>query len=61
VANDNGFSPYDMEVLNVQYTDCGMAWVLCRHNKAEPSQIQMIDIFGRLPVRMRQWVRWIIG
>lgn len=33
-ANDNNVSPYDMEIYNVHYTDCGSAFVFCRHNAA---------------------------
>lgn len=34
-ANDNNVSPYDMEIYNVHYTDCSMAFVFCRHNAAD--------------------------
>ncbi|KAL8343429.1 hypothetical protein RB598_004664 [Gaeumannomyces tritici] len=53
--------PYGIEVFNVHYADCDTAWVMCRHNQAEISREQMIDLFGRMPVRMRQWIRLIIG
>jgi hypothetical protein len=56
-----GFSPYDIQVFNVTYSDCGMPWVMCRHHSSEISQYQMVEMFGRLPVHMRQWVRLIIG
>ena len=36
-------------------------WILCRH-KDSPDPIQnMIDLFGRVPVHARQWVRHIIN
>lgn len=60
-ANAHNLSPYDIEVFNVHYTDCSDAWVMCRHHKAEVSQAQMIDVFGRLPVHMRSWVRLSIA
>jgi hypothetical protein len=60
-ANSNGVSPYDIEVFNVHYTDCGNAWVFCRHHNAALSQIDMIDLFGRLPVHERQWVRHVMA
>ncbi|RDW72674.1 uncharacterized protein DSM5745_07846 [Aspergillus mulundensis] len=50
-------SPYDMEVYNVTYEDCDRPWVMCRHKEADLSLDQMIDNFGRLPVRMRNLVR----
>lgn len=52
--------PYDIEVFNVHYADCDMAWVMCRHHQADMSKEQMIDLFGRMPVRMRQWIRLVI-
>lgn len=61
VANAHNLSPYDIEVFNVHYTDCNDAWIMCRHHKAEVSQDQMIEVFGRLPVKMRSWVRTTIG
>ncbi|KZV88927.1 hypothetical protein EXIGLDRAFT_678418 [Exidia glandulosa HHB12029] len=60
-ANSNGVSPYDFEIFAVKYTDCGNAWVFCRHHNAALSQIDMIDLFGRLPVHERQWVRHVIA
>ncbi|KAH9885521.1 hypothetical protein F4778DRAFT_505771 [Xylariomycetidae sp. FL2044] len=60
-AQRNGFSPYDMEVFNIHYTDCDSVWIMCRHHDSPMSQIQMIDIFGRMPVRMRQYVRHVIA
>ncbi|KLU89726.1 hypothetical protein MAPG_08695 [Magnaporthiopsis poae ATCC 64411] len=54
--------PYDIEVFNVHYADCDMAWVMCRrHHQADMSKEQMIDLFGRMPVRMRQWIRLVIA
>ncbi|KAL4886637.1 hypothetical protein BJY04DRAFT_178054 [Aspergillus karnatakaensis] len=49
--------PYDMEVFNVTYEDCAQPWVMCRHKEAQLTLDQMIDNFGRLPVRMRNLVR----
>ncbi|KAL4900074.1 hypothetical protein BDW74DRAFT_162353 [Aspergillus multicolor] len=57
VAESENVSPYDMEVFNVTYEDCDRPWVMCRHKEADLSLDQMIDNFGRLPVRMRNLVR----
>ncbi|KAH9213334.1 hypothetical protein DL95DRAFT_302714 [Leptodontidium sp. 2 PMI_412] len=54
-------SPWDVEVFNVHYTDCSQAWTFCRHRGASLSQIDMIDLFGRLPVHERQWVVNIVA
>jgi hypothetical protein len=29
-ANNGGLSPWDFEVFNVHYDDCGSAWTFCR-------------------------------
>ncbi|RDB21832.1 Conidiation-specific protein 13 [Hypsizygus marmoreus] len=47
----------DVQVFNVHYNDCPTAWVMCRCNNAEMSIVNMVDAFGRLPVRYRQWIR----
>ncbi|KAH7106114.1 hypothetical protein BKA62DRAFT_688889 [Auriculariales sp. MPI-PUGE-AT-0066] len=60
-AHSNNVQPFDMEVFNVHYTDCSTAWVFCRHHNASLSQIDMIDLFGRLPVHERQWIRHVIA
>lgn len=40
---------------------CSVSWTFCRHHNASLSQIDMIDLFGRLPVHERQWVRHVIA
>ncbi|KAL5339852.1 hypothetical protein BJX70DRAFT_140399 [Aspergillus crustosus] len=57
VAENENQSPYDMEVFNVTYADCDQHWVMCRHKEAQLTLDQMIDNFGRLPVRLRSLVR----
>ncbi|KAL4884029.1 hypothetical protein BJY04DRAFT_20791 [Aspergillus karnatakaensis] len=61
VAEDRGLNPYDLNVYNVHYDDCDTAWVFCRHHDAQVSLDQMIDNFGRMPVRLRNMVRVQIG
>ena len=34
-TNSNSLSPYDMEFYNVNYDDCGKAFVFCRHTQAQ--------------------------
>ncbi|KAH8595321.1 hypothetical protein B0O99DRAFT_622603 [Bisporella sp. PMI_857] len=58
---EEGFSPYDVEVFNVHYTDCDTTWTMCRHHNADLSQIDMIDLFGRLPAGYRGAVRHVIA
>ncbi|KFY21781.1 hypothetical protein V493_07131 [Pseudogymnoascus sp. VKM F-4281 (FW-2241)] len=55
------FNSSDFEVFNVQYEDCEEAWIFCRHTKAQLSQSQLIDYFGRLPVHERQSVSHVMA
>ncbi|RDB21939.1 Conidiation-specific protein 13 [Hypsizygus marmoreus] len=51
----------NVQVFNVHYDDCSKAWVMCRCNNAEMSILNMVDAFGRLPVRYRQWIRHAVA
>ncbi|KAK3935746.1 hypothetical protein QBC46DRAFT_358000 [Diplogelasinospora grovesii] len=56
-ATGHGLSPYDFTVFNVHYDDCSEPWIMCRHKDSHASEIDMIGIFGRMPVHMRSYVR----
>ena len=36
-------------------------WILCRHKDSPDPILNMIDLFGRVPIQSRQWVRHIIN
>ncbi|KAL8778385.1 MAG: hypothetical protein Q9213_007440 [Squamulea squamosa] len=55
-----GLNPADVETYNVHYDDCSTAWVICRHKSVTEPLINLIDLFGRLPVHTRQYVRHLI-
>lgn len=56
-AHDNSLNPTDFTITTVRYDDCNEPWVFCRHKHAPASESDMIDIFGRMPVHMRSYVR----
>ncbi|RYP73352.1 hypothetical protein DL770_007802 [Monosporascus sp. CRB-9-2] len=59
-AEIRGLNPNDIEVFNVHYGDCGEPWIMCRHRAVtSPTRDEMIDIFGRLPVNTRQYIRHV--
>jgi hypothetical protein len=61
LAIQQNLSPYDIIPFNIEYEDCpGQPWVFCRHKDAPISEITIIDQFGRLPVRMRQYIRHML-
>ncbi|KAH9897148.1 hypothetical protein F4778DRAFT_245748 [Xylariomycetidae sp. FL2044] len=55
-----GYAANEFEVFNVKYTDCDEAWIMCRHKQATVSQTGMIDLFGRLPLGMREYVKHVV-
>ncbi|KAL8842394.1 MAG: hypothetical protein Q9170_000522 [Blastenia crenularia] len=61
MTQNAGLNPVDVETFNVHYDDCSTAWVLCRHKSSPDPLINMIDLFGRLPVKTRSYVRHMIA
>lgn len=59
IAKDHGLNPADFTVFNVHYDDCSAAWTFCRHKDSGADEISMIDIFGRMPVTMRGFIRYV--
>ncbi|CEL06014.1 hypothetical protein ASPCAL07126 [Aspergillus calidoustus] len=50
----------DFEIYQVSYDDCSDPWLVCRHKEA-PNDISAIaETFGRVPVKIRDWVRQIL-
>lgn len=60
LAEGSGFSALDITTFNIHYQDCGDVWIFCRHKDSPLSEVDAIDLFGRLPVRMRSFIRHII-
>ncbi|OAA60014.1 Metallopeptidase, catalytic domain protein [Cordyceps fumosorosea ARSEF 2679] len=62
LAQGAGFSPLDVSAFDIHYDDCkAQPWVFCRHKDSPLSKTDMTELFGRLPVRMRQFIRHIIA
>lgn len=63
--NGTQLSASDVEVFNVTYDDCDgegdRPWVFCRHKDAEASQDTLAEMFGRLPVRMRSYLKHLVA
>lgn len=57
MAHEFGLNPNDFSVFNAHYADCPTAWVFCRHKDSAASESNMLEMFGRTPVGMRQFVR----
>ncbi|KLU87298.1 hypothetical protein MAPG_06299 [Magnaporthiopsis poae ATCC 64411] len=52
---------FNFSVYNVTYNDCDSPWVFCRHADAHRSIEDMTDMFGRLPIRMRELIRTVVA
>lgn len=62
LAKNANFSPNDVSAFNLRFDDCpSQPWVFCRHKDSPLTQQAMGDIFARMPVRMRQFIRHIIA
>ncbi|KAL9614047.1 MAG: hypothetical protein Q9167_001462 [Letrouitia subvulpina] len=61
MTQNAGLNPVDVETFNVHYDDCSTAWVMCRHKSSPDPLVNMIDLFGRLPVKTRSYVRHMIA
>jgi len=62
MASDNKFDPSDITAYQVTYHDCPSdPWILCQHHESNTTLDSLIDLFGRLPVQTRQFVRHVIS
>ncbi|KAL8730865.1 MAG: hypothetical protein Q9166_003792 [cf. Caloplaca sp. 2 TL-2023] len=58
---DNGYNLDDITTYNIHYEDCGTGWVVCVH-KDSPMPIDVLaDLFGRVPVHARQWIKHVVS
>ncbi|KAL8868267.1 MAG: hypothetical protein Q9174_005100 [Haloplaca sp. 1 TL-2023] len=57
----NGFNPAkDIKVYDIRYTDCGSPWIVCIH-KDSPMDINgFAELFSRIPVASRSFVRHVL-
>ncbi|KAI9792066.1 MAG: hypothetical protein M1816_003048 [Peltula sp. TS41687] len=56
-----GLDPVNVTTYAVTYNDCDTPWILCWHKDSPSPLTNLIDRFGRLPVRTREWVRHVIA
>ncbi|KAH8895567.1 hypothetical protein GQ53DRAFT_820390 [Thozetella sp. PMI_491] len=55
-----GYDPWKFKTYVVTYDDCGVEWLMCRHeNAAIPLETFLVQ-FGKVPVHMRQAVKAIM-
>lgn len=54
------FSVFDVIPFDINYDDCGDAWVMCRHKDSPLTEQDIVDTFGKIPVRFRSFVRHML-
>ncbi|KAL4807440.1 hypothetical protein BDV18DRAFT_151478 [Aspergillus unguis] len=60
IAEDQDLNATDFEVYDIYYNDCEDPWSFCRHKNSSDSFDTLIHHFGRVPVKMRSWVRHLL-
>ncbi|KAL8806657.1 MAG: hypothetical protein Q9182_001185 [Xanthomendoza sp. 2 TL-2023] len=60
-VKNEGLNPADISTYNVKYGDCGMAWVLCVHKNSRIRIEKLADIFGKVPVGARSYIRHVLS
>ncbi|KAL4884501.1 hypothetical protein BJY04DRAFT_182616 [Aspergillus karnatakaensis] len=60
LGEGEGLNAADFEVYDVTYDDCSDPWLICRHKDAEPVIADVANTFGKLPVKIRDWVRQVL-
>jgi len=50
-----------MTAINVTYPDCSEPWTFCRCDDAQNNFTTMVQQFGRVPVNLRDYVRYVIS
>ncbi|KAL8686994.1 MAG: hypothetical protein Q9218_006712 [Villophora microphyllina] len=61
IAEKHNFNPADVSTYYIYYDDCKDPWMLCYHKDSSARIDTLIDMFGRLPVHTRQWVRHVVS
>ncbi|KAM7203809.1 hypothetical protein V8F20_003815 [Naviculisporaceae sp. PSN 640] len=56
-AENHHMSGSDMVVFSVLYEDCDKPWIFCRHRQSQNSERDMAEVFGRMPVKIRNYLR----
>ena len=60
-AQSEKYSPFDVETFSVRYEDCDDPWIMCRIKNHTITQEDMIDTFGRIPARMRSYIKHVMA
>ncbi|KAI1460157.1 hypothetical protein F4805DRAFT_17353 [Annulohypoxylon moriforme] len=59
-AKEKKHGPDEFEVFEVYYEDCHVPWVMCRLKDAQVNATTMADVFGRMPLGMREYIKNVI-
>ncbi|KAL8849702.1 MAG: hypothetical protein Q9221_005312 [Calogaya cf. arnoldii] len=60
-SKDDGFNPADIRTYDIHYDDCETAWVVCVHKDSKMSIDTLADLWGRVPVGSRSYIRHVLS
>ncbi|KAL6849642.1 hypothetical protein ACO1O0_009185 [Amphichorda felina] len=61
IVEGAGFSAEDIITFEITYSDCpNDPWVFCRHQDSDQDEDEIAELWGKLPVRMRGYVRHMV-
>ncbi|KAL8649656.1 MAG: hypothetical protein Q9226_005484 [Calogaya cf. arnoldii] len=58
---NDAFNPADIRTYNIRYDDCESPWVVCVHKDSKMSIDTLADLFGRVPVGSRSYIRHVLS
>ncbi|KAI1092972.1 hypothetical protein F5B19DRAFT_180271 [Rostrohypoxylon terebratum] len=59
-AKEKNHGPDEFEVFEVYYEDCHIPWVMCRLKDTKINATTAADMFGRMPLGMREFIKNVI-
>ncbi|KAK8069826.1 hypothetical protein PG994_006442 [Apiospora phragmitis] len=59
-AEQENLNPWEMEVYSVKYDDCDEPWTICRHFSDPSSIAEMVKVFGKIPIGIREYVSTLV-
>ncbi|XDG07535.1 hypothetical protein ABKA04_007150 [Annulohypoxylon sp. FPYF3050] len=59
-AKEKNHGPDEFEVFEIFYQDCHIPWVMCRLKDTKINATTVADMFGRMPLGMREYIKHVI-
>ncbi|KAI2472217.1 hypothetical protein F4781DRAFT_438438 [Annulohypoxylon bovei var. microspora] len=59
-AKERNHGPDEFEIFEIYYEDCHAPWVMCRLKEAKVNATTIAEVFGKMPLGMREFIRHMI-